>query len=513
MWLPSIIPGSEPVKSVIFMTSSLSVKSLFSPKVRPYFLLAVIWFFVSVFFLTLGPVRPTPGFPLDDAWIHFDFAKNTALGHGFGLNPGEPSTGSTSPLWVLLLAGFYKLGVPFEFSGIVLGALFLLLTVFFVYKTAFAITSDSSCAFFSSVLVLFSGRFLWGSFSGMEISLFSFLSILGIYLHLKNLPRGIFSLWPAVVFGLASLARPEGHLLFVLALTDLVYQAFRQKRKVRGWLCGYLFIYAVFVLPYMFFSWILTHHFLCSSYYSKMLFTWHLQAGPYLKGYLKVLWRDNPLLFLFMIPGLIFLVKRRSYLPVAWLVLYPLAAAVVSPILLHHARYQMPLLPLYILAGWTGVRLLLGRRGQYIVLAFFLVWGAFFVTAWGQRYGADAVSFHRQHFLVAQWLKARTMPGEAVATNDIGILSYAGGRNIVDLCGIINPDIIRTVMACPNLDERRMRLWRYLAARHVRYLAFYRSWFPWIKGECLKKVYEVRYPENTAAACDTMEVFQILCNG
>ena len=494
--------------------SSFAHRPFTSDTVKPYLALTLIWFFVSLFFLSFGPVRPSVGFPLDDTWIHFDFARNVAAGNGFGLNPHESSSGSTSPLWVLLLAGFFRLGIPFEFSAVVLGGFFLLLTIFFVYKTALQITSDSSCAFFSSVLVLFCGRFLWGSYSGMEITLFSFLSILGIYLHLKNLPRGAFSLWPGLVFGLASLARPEGHLLFVLAVADLVYQSFRLRKKAAGWVAGYVLIYAACVLPYMIFSWFLTHKLFCSSYYSKMVFSWHLHPRPYLKGYFKMLLMDNPLLFVFIAPGLVASFVRRSYLPVAWLVLYPLAATVVSPILLHFGRYQMPLVPLYIMMGWIGIKSMVGRRWQPVVLALVLVWGAFHVVSWADRYSRDVLSFHRQHFLVAEWLRKHADPDAAVATNDIGVLSYASGRNIVDLCGIINPDILQKVLVCPDLKERRHRMWRYLSGHGARYLAFYRSWFPWLyEDKCLVKVYEIRNPQNTAAACDTMEVFKILCNG
>ena len=37
------------------------------------------------------------GFPLDDTWIHLQYAQNIASGGGFSFNAGEPSPGSTAP--------------------------------------------------------------------------------------------------------------------------------------------------------------------------------------------------------------------------------------------------------------------------------------------------------------------------------------------------------------------------------------------------------------------------------
>jgi hypothetical protein len=46
---------------------------------------------------------PFRHFTTDDAFIHYRFAENVAAGGGFSYNPGVPTYGDTSPLWVLLL--------------------------------------------------------------------------------------------------------------------------------------------------------------------------------------------------------------------------------------------------------------------------------------------------------------------------------------------------------------------------------------------------------------------------
>jgi hypothetical protein len=64
---------------------------------------------ITLLFVLLHEIKVASylGFPLDDAWIFWDFARNLATGQGFSFNPGQPVLGTTSILWVLLLAGSY----------------------------------------------------------------------------------------------------------------------------------------------------------------------------------------------------------------------------------------------------------------------------------------------------------------------------------------------------------------------------------------------------------------------
>jgi hypothetical protein len=74
------------------------------------FLIALLLsgFSVGVYILTSAGMGRV-GFPLDDAWIHQTYARNLGLRGEWAFIPGQPSAGSTAPLWSGLLAVGYAL--------------------------------------------------------------------------------------------------------------------------------------------------------------------------------------------------------------------------------------------------------------------------------------------------------------------------------------------------------------------------------------------------------------------
>ncbi len=50
-----------------------------------------------------------PGFPLDDSFIHLQFARNFYEHGQMAFKPGVPSSGSTAPMYAVLIAGAYHL--------------------------------------------------------------------------------------------------------------------------------------------------------------------------------------------------------------------------------------------------------------------------------------------------------------------------------------------------------------------------------------------------------------------
>ncbi|HEX9725550.1 MAG TPA: hypothetical protein VGC53_14820, partial [Vicinamibacteria bacterium] len=61
---------------------------------------------------------------VDDTYIFLRYAENLANGNGLVFNLGERVEGYTSPLWVLLLGLFSRLGLDLALTSVLLAGLF-----------------------------------------------------------------------------------------------------------------------------------------------------------------------------------------------------------------------------------------------------------------------------------------------------------------------------------------------------------------------------------------------------
>ena len=166
------------------------------------------------------------GFPLDDSWIHLQFARNLFNGDGLSFNPGVLVPGSTAPLWTALLSLMYFLpGNPVVWIKLV-GVGLYLMGGLLTYRLSRAMSLDRWLANVATIVTLATSWLVWSALSGLEISLFIVLSLAGVLLHIKErrdpsrLPLSL------PILGLGFLARPEAALLILLALVDrvLVFQ-------------------------------------------------------------------------------------------------------------------------------------------------------------------------------------------------------------------------------------------------------------------------------------------------
>ena len=182
-----------------------------------------------------------PGFPLDDGWIHAAYARNLAEHGEFALNPGTPSTGTTSLLWTALLGGLGFVGLSAPTGGLVAGALCLLLLVASFHDLLLLHGADRVPAAAAAAALPLSGITLWWALSGMETLLFLLLAVLALSAQARRryTTSGV---WLALLL----LTRPEGVLLVPL----IAAAAWRRERSLRPLLPLFL-LAAAGVLVYL----------------------------------------------------------------------------------------------------------------------------------------------------------------------------------------------------------------------------------------------------------------------
>ncbi len=452
-------------------------------------LLFLVYFLRTSLAITGGQL----GAPLDDAWIHFQFARNLSQGHGFSYNPGEPQPGSTAPLWTLLLAGvglFTAEAHHFLVASLILSAGFMLLAIWLAYGFAWWVGQHQGFALLAALGTLLAGRFLWAGLAGMETTAFAALSLAAIWLYSREGLRPL----PALLFALSSQIRPEGHLLFALALADTAYQWVRVNgqwsmvnwRAMVRQMGVALGIYLLVGLPYTLFSLSVTGHPLPNTFYAKAgsqyLFSWRTVQET-----VGFHWRDNPMALLLLLAGL-WPLWQRSRLAVAWLLLLPLFVGLIIDQVWHYGRYTLPLIPLQMVTAALGLQWLWAqiqrlwpqskwtRALPVVVILLFVFAGGRNLPQWATTLGQNSQEILTVDVAIAHWLAENTPPDALIAVDDIGAIGFLSGRRLLDLNGLISPElwpVIKEEVAGRPRNEATTRL---LSELQPDYLAVFPEW-------------------------------------
>jgi hypothetical protein len=509
----------------------------------------------------------TYGFPLDDSWIHAQFARNLALGNGFSYNPGVPVSGSTAPLWTLLTAVGYLVSGDPVLSTKVIGVLFLGLIVFFMYTLVRVISNDPREALIAAVLAGALPRLVWASLSGMEVSLAVMLSLAGVVAHVlygrTGDRRQYFS---TLLFGLATLARPECAVFFAAAMIDRALAATLIRwREVaaRDWLVPVLIHVCIFfavIAPFVVFSRKVGIGFLPNTAYAKALL-WNkgliaafatgskvelirsFTTNPfdYYMSFLHENLNNNPVLFAFAGLGflrLIFLVpygersQYRSFIIPLTVVLFPLAIGIVVPFgaaSYQEGRYIAPVAPLMLIIGVIGIysaarygalmfaeAKFMGRPAT-VVLERSLVWlfvllavAAQFRNVWhrGQVYGKEVSNIEEMQVSIGKWVD-RNLPGDALlAVNDVGAITYFSQRRVLDTVGLISPEVLDYRHPGERLEAAAFR---FLRAERPDYAVLFPDWYPEIvkRDELVEPMHRVVLKENVICGAAEMVVYRM----
>jgi len=427
------------------------------------------------------------GVPLDDAWIHYQFARNISQGQGFSFNPGEPTPGSTAPLWTLLLAGLATVTEQMVVGSIMLSALFLVLTVLLTFGLTSHLSDSRGFGLLAALGVALTGRLLWAGLAGMETTAFAAVSVTAVWLYAK---RGLGPA-SALLFGLASQLRPEGHVLFLLALLDtgwvFLREARRSHKKRLDWLAlarqfGFpLLIYLVVALPYTLFGLATTGKPFPNTFYAKAG-TEHFFSFRTLQESIRLHWQDNYLAFLLLIPGII-PTWRRCRLIVAWLFMLLILTAFTVDFIWHHGRYTLPLAPFVVITAVLGGQWILqhlpARSRPWvgaIIVILFVIMAAVRLPLWATYLGQNSREILLMDVAMGNWLAQNTPPDALIAVDDIGAIGYLSGREIFDLNGLISPEMWPVIRDEPQGYLKNEAATRILSSVQADYLAIFPLW-------------------------------------
>jgi hypothetical protein len=416
------------------------------------------------------------GFPLDDSWIHQVYGRNLGLYGQWAFVLGTPSAASTSPVYTVLLSIGYRLGVDFKLWTHLLGALALagagMLGARLAERLAPAVRG---IGLLTGLALVFSWHLIWAASSGMETMLFgtwTLTLLLGGWRELDEARSTV----PVQValrgfgFGaltaLATLTRPEGIVLAgLVGLLVLVLHPHRRGALV--WAVGAGVGFLLFVAPYGVYNLRLTGGLLPDTAAAKQAENAPLLLEPYLARFNTML---TPILAgaqLFLLPGVVYalvVVLRRVpaerkavyglLLPFWSLALIGLYAARL-PGPYQHGRYVIPALPTAIIFGVVGTawlveaarRSLAGRvltRTLAISTALALVYFAF-VAGLG-AYRQDVSIIDQEMVAAAQWVAANVPADAPLAVHDIGAIGYFAPRPLLDLAGLVSPEIVPFIL-------------------------------------------------------------------
>ncbi len=444
---------------------------------------------VVILYASLAASRSFAGYPLDDAWIHQTYARNWAETGQLAYVIGSPSAGSTAPLWTLLLSVAYRLRIDPYVWSLILGVVCLATSAWLLSRLADRLLPDRSLvSWLTGLACVVEWHLVWAAASGMETLLFIVLALALIDRVWAKAPGLIIG----VLGGLLILTRPEGLLLFALALGVMLIGS---GRVALGEVGKAALAFAIVLAPGAYFNLQAGGSIFPNTFYAKQSEYGSLMRTP-------LIWLNSignmliaPLAggLLLLVPGVIMWmfrnrrdVRQRArwmwWLPLVWLLAHIAVYALRLPVSYQHGRYLLPIIPIVLLYGVVGTTLLLdwlgtrraGPVARLLRQAYAIALSALFalyIPIGAVAFATDVAIINGEMVSVAQWLDRNTPPDALIAAHDIGAIGYFARRPILDLAGLISPEVIPFIR-----DEAKLSEW--MRARGARYLVTFPGWYP-----------------------------------
>jgi hypothetical protein len=433
-------------------------------------------------YLIMSALNYRVGFPLDDSWIHLTYARNLAVYGEWAFRPGNPSAGSTAPLWTALLSiGFFLKLAPYIWTYI-LGTLILFGMGLLGEMVVRHVSASYQSRFpWVGVFLILEWHLVWSAGSGMETLLHALIltTVLGM---LMSGTRRFMTL--GLLVGLSVWVRPDGITLIGPVIVHALASSGSAKKRWRD-LSLFAIGFASLLVPYLLFNLILAGTPMPNTYYAKQAEYAAWQARPFLSrfGELSLQFFAGPSLAL--LPAAIgwFIVSLRkrdwgTLVGMVWFVGYLYLYVERLPVY-QHGRYIMPAMPIFFLWGLVALADFtkskkLGRYHWLVATLGNFFAGALCVVFWvvgGYTYAQDVALIESEMVASARWVAKNVPQKDIIAAHDIGALGYFDSHELIDLAGLISPEVIPFIR-----DEEKLA--QFLDDRNVSYLITFPEFYP-----------------------------------
>jgi arabinofuranosyltransferase len=403
---------------------------------------------------------------IDDAYITFRYAQNLLAGNGIVYNPGEAVLGTTTPLYMLVMAG---LGLftggsqaPFPTLSLLVNAIADAITCWLLFKLAEAL-GYRRAGIAAAIVWAVAPWSVTFAIGGMETSLLILFGTATFYLYSIDKPVAA-----GLCGSLSLLTRPDA-LLFLLPLgIERLRRGFGSKKINPDPLpitMKELLAFALPTLTWMIYSTAIYGNPIPHSILAKVAayrlpeeaalvrllqhfatpFLGHLTFGTW--------WIVFGLMLFPVLYGLgVLKILREKFN--AWpTIIYPwfyfMVYAIANPLIFRW--YLTPPLPLYFMGIFLGVERLASDLKSNLP-AIFMAACALVLTLNGWTFHPDHgpdrpapdMAYIKLELLYEQAtkdLREQIEPGQILAAGDIGALGYFTGAPILDTLGLISPQV------------------------------------------------------------------------
>jgi hypothetical protein len=450
------------------------------------------------------------GFPLDDSWIHQTYARNLALYGEWAFRPGVRSAGSTSPLWSALLSIGFLTGLSPYIWTFFLGAVIIFALALVCEWAARNILGSYHLQYpWVAFFIIFEWHLSWAAMSGMETLLHGLIVTTVLVLLMTNTTR---YLTLGLLTGVATWVRPDGLTLTgpVFLFILLTEKDMRSMVKALG---RYLIGFGSLFVPYLLFNLYVGGTPMPNTFYAKQAEYTVLSNVPFFvrfgKMFVNLLAGPGFAVFPGTIAWIFLAITKKSWgsiVALLWCLGYLLLYSLRLPSY-QHGRYFIPAMPILFLLGLMSffhfIKIEAFGRYHWIVLTFWrtsiLMFCLAFFFVGLNTYTNDVAIIESELVATAKWT-AKNIPAESLlAVHDIGAMGYFDTHELIDLAGLVSPEVIPFIK-----DEAQLK--RYLDRRGADYLIAFPDFYPFLTRN-LPVVFETGSPITIQAGEKNMTVY------